>query len=172
MLHSNIDPHNPPARRLGCVALLVDAQERILLVKPTYKPHWQLPGGAAHKGEEISQAVQREVLEETGIIRKFTHYVAADQVMASKTSAEGINFVAVADELTADEIVNLAVPAAASKEISDIRMVSRDDMGDLVIPGQERRIRAAFRTLQAGLLSPFLVEGKPADGIPHWISTI
>jgi 8-oxo-dGTP diphosphatase len=47
--------------------LFRDADGRVLLVKPTYKAGWDIPGGYVEPGESPKQAARREVLEELGI---------------------------------------------------------------------------------------------------------
>ena len=49
-------------------ALVRDAEGRILLLKPTYKKGWTIPGGVMEAdGETPWQACQRELREETGL---------------------------------------------------------------------------------------------------------
>jgi 8-oxo-dGTP diphosphatase len=47
-------------------ALVRNAQNRVLLV---YSPRgdWEFPGGQVEEGETLTQALQREILEETGV---------------------------------------------------------------------------------------------------------
>lgn len=40
---------------------------RILLVQPSYKRHWDLPGGVVERGESPKAAAAREVKEELGV---------------------------------------------------------------------------------------------------------
>lgn len=47
--------------------LFLDAAGRVLLVRPTYKPGWEGPGGAIEQGESPLAACRREVREELGI---------------------------------------------------------------------------------------------------------
>lgn len=47
-------------------ALFVDTAGRVLLVKPTYKPGWDIPGGYLNPGETPLAACQRELAEELG----------------------------------------------------------------------------------------------------------
>ncbi|MFE7359162.1 NUDIX domain-containing protein [Streptomyces sp. NPDC057543] len=42
---------------------------RVLLVKPTYREQWLLPGGGAEPGESPEHACRREVHEELGLLR-------------------------------------------------------------------------------------------------------
>src|SRR5438477_3570465 len=48
-------------------ALFTDAAERILMVRPTYKKHWDIPGGYVEPGESPRAACEREVREELGL---------------------------------------------------------------------------------------------------------
>ncbi|WP_218037921.1 NUDIX domain-containing protein, partial [Streptomyces lycii] len=56
MGHQPTDHTNPPPRRLGAVVLVRDSGSRILLVHPTYKDGWILPGGSADAGGSIAEA--------------------------------------------------------------------------------------------------------------------
>ena len=86
---------------------LIFRRGRILLVKrgkPPLQGYWSLPGGLVEIGEQLEQAVAREVLEETGLIvrpkylaeiferimrdsadRVEYHYVLADYVCVVKS---------------------------------------------------------------------------------------
>lgn len=53
---------------VGVVAVSFDDQERVLLVRHTYRPRhpWGLPGGAVGRNEAMAAAMARELAEETG----------------------------------------------------------------------------------------------------------
>ena len=51
-------------------ALLVDPQDRVLLMKLAFNAHqtvWLTPGGSLHPGESFEDALRREIWEETGL---------------------------------------------------------------------------------------------------------
>jgi 8-oxo-dGTP pyrophosphatase MutT (NUDIX family) len=50
---------------LGARVMLVDGN-KVLLIRHTYVPGWQLPGGGVDPGETIEAAARRELLEESG----------------------------------------------------------------------------------------------------------
>ncbi len=56
-----------PLLLVGAAVLILDASERLLLIKRTDNGSWGLPGGAMEPGETFEQTARRETLEETGL---------------------------------------------------------------------------------------------------------
>jgi len=58
-------------RRVPCVGAVVEDQGRLLLVRRSTEPglgRWSVPGGRVEPGESVTEALVREVLEETGLM--------------------------------------------------------------------------------------------------------
>ena len=52
---------------LGARAIIINNDNKVLLVKHTYQPHWYIPGGGVKKGESTKAAILRELKEEIGL---------------------------------------------------------------------------------------------------------
>jgi 8-oxo-dGTP pyrophosphatase MutT (NUDIX family) len=52
---------------VSVAGVVVDDQGRALLIQRRDNGHWEPPGGVLERDETIPEALQREVLEETGI---------------------------------------------------------------------------------------------------------
>ncbi|MFI6348143.1 NUDIX domain-containing protein [Streptomyces sp. NPDC050560] len=66
----------------GAAVLLRDAEGRVLLVEPNYRPGWGLPGGTVESedGETPRQGARRETAEELGLDRPVGRLLAVDWV--------------------------------------------------------------------------------------------
>ena len=56
-----------PKKTIAGGALFFNAQGRLLIVKPTYRGHWSIPGGVVEEGESPRAGCTREVWEEIGL---------------------------------------------------------------------------------------------------------
>ncbi len=62
--------------RIGCAAVIFDEGRRsVLLTRRADNGEWCLPGGAMEAGESVTEACEREVLEETGLRVRATRLV-------------------------------------------------------------------------------------------------
>ncbi|WP_414169236.1 NUDIX domain-containing protein [Streptoverticillium reticulum] len=67
--------------RTASGALFFDEEGHVLLVRPSYKPKWEIPGGYIETGESPLAACRREVSEDELLAAEFHPKEAVDQLL-------------------------------------------------------------------------------------------
>jgi 8-oxo-dGTP diphosphatase len=90
---------SPAVPLVPCVGAVVhDAGGRLLLIRRGHDPHrgcWSLPGGRVEAGESFEQAVEREVLEETGLTVRATRPVGRVRIPAGAATYDVLDLACV-----------------------------------------------------------------------------
>ena len=126
-----------PRKRVGAGVVYRDASNRVLMVEPTYKPDWEVPGGIVEEGESPRAAAVREVREELGSDLPVGRLLAVDWVCAAPPRTEGLFFLfdgGVLDDRTADSIT---LPAP---ELRSWRWCAPDEVTGLAVQRLARRL--------------------------------
>lgn len=142
---------------MGAGLLVRDARGRVLLVEPTYKPDWEIPGGAVDGGESPRECVVREVGEELGLEVTPGRLLVVDYQHAEPGRTESIMFVfdgGVVDAAWTDQI------ELAADELHSWRMVPPDQLSSLALPRLCRRIDQALAAEAVGQ-ALYLENGQP-----------
>ena len=126
-----------PTKRMGAGAVIQDADGRVLIVKPTYKPAWELPGGAVDDDESPKGACARELREELGITVAIGDLLCVDYNSSTLDYVESLMFLFATEPLDAGTIATIELPA---DELSDHRFVSVSEAVDLLGPRVGRRL--------------------------------
>ncbi|MEY9958851.1 NUDIX domain-containing protein [Streptacidiphilus sp. MAP5-52] len=128
--------------------LFTDPRGRILLLQPTYRPSWVLPGGGNELGEYPDGAASREVQEETGLKRAFTTLLTMDTVPHNTVEANprwafpgATHTVWDGGELTDEEIAGMRM----SRESHAVHLLEPGQLHEHMTPGETRRTLAALR---------------------------
>lgn len=135
----------PPASEaplVPCVGAVVhDAAGRLLLIRRGHDPHrgsWSLPGGRVEAGESAERAIEREVLEETGLVVRAGAPVGRVLIPAGAVTYDVLDL--------ACELID-----------ADQRPVAGDDADDVLF--------ADAATLERLTCTPFLVETLRSWGV-------
>lgn len=127
-------------------ALIRDQRGRILLVEPTYKDHWEIPGGVIEVGETPSQGCARELTEELGLHREPGRLLVVDWAPHPE-QGDRVLFVFDGGTLTEGGIAAIQLQA---EELRSYVFLPPEDAFDQLIPRLERRMRAAVRAQETG----------------------
>jgi 8-oxo-dGTP diphosphatase len=134
-------------KRMAAGALFRDSVGRVLLVEPTYKPTWEIPGGAVEEEESPPAACCREVLEELGLARRAGRVLAVDWVPSRPERPEGLVLVYDGGELAGTDIAAISLQAG---ELSSFAFVERERVPEMASALLARRIAACIEAAAAG----------------------
>ncbi|MDD5567511.1 MAG: NUDIX hydrolase [Patescibacteria group bacterium] len=138
---------NLPKKRISAGALIFDEQGRLLIVKPTYKDHWSLPGGVADENESPRQACLREVKEETGLSLGQLEFICVDYFYPKEEKSEALHFIFSGGILQPGQIENIKIP---KDEISEYRFVEINEASRLLSENFKTRLPKCLEALQKG----------------------
>jgi 8-oxo-dGTP pyrophosphatase MutT (NUDIX family) len=130
-----------PGIPVSAGALVFDRAGRLLILKPTYKSGWTIPGGVMEAdGESPWEACRREVFEETGIDVSRGRLAAMDFRRPRPGRPGGIRFLFDCGKVSDKALAGLTLQ---SEEISESRLVPLPDALALLRGPIRRRVRAA-----------------------------
>lgn len=131
--------------------VFTDDATRVLLLRPTYKDYWDIPGGYVVTGESPRQAAAREVREELGLSVTVGAMLAVDWA-PSENEGDKILFLFAGPNLPTGTAF-----CFADGEISEARYVATGELERYTITRLARRLRSAVRS--SGVA--YLEHGEP-----------
>jgi 8-oxo-dGTP diphosphatase len=141
--------------RVAAGVLFRDEAGRVLLVKPTYKDGWDIPGGYVEPGESPKQAAAREIEEELGLTPPIGRLLVVDW---APHPDEG------------DKLLFIFDGGALGEDTGDL-VVEKDEIDrvefvDLATAGgrMPSRLLERLRSAEAAGTDPYLEYGASAAG--------
>lgn len=128
-------------------ALFLDEERRILVVKPTYRAGWLVPGGVVEPHESPLAACLREVREELALEAQGDRLLCVEYESTDGGYIERINFVFFGGVLSAAQLQTIRIDGC---EIEEYRLVSHAEAMAKLNPPLARRIALALRALRQG----------------------
>lgn len=122
-------------------ALLFDSEGKILLVKPTYKEHWEIPGGVIELDESPLDACKREILEELSLRVAPTDLLCIDYGAATAEKSESLQFVFDGGQLSQKEIGTIHLQ---ENELSGFQFVDSQKAEQLLSGSLAKRVLKAL----------------------------
>ena len=148
-----------PAIPASAGALIYDGAGRLLILKPTYKSGWTIPGGVMEAdGETPWQACQREVREECGLEVQSARLACVDFRRPRPGRPGGMRFLF---DCGAMDRASLRAITLQPEEISEHRLADLKTALTLLRGPVRRRVKAASRA--NGFV--YLEEGRPVPGV-------
>ena len=148
-----------PAVPASSGALIFDRGGRLLILKPTYKKGWTIPGGIMEAdGETPWEACQREVREETGLRVGQARLACVDFRRPKPGRPGGMRFLFDCGPLGGETLAALVLQ---EEEIAESRLLPVPEALPLLSKPVRRRVRAATRA--TGLV--YLEDGRPVEAV-------
>ena len=129
-----------PKVTFGVRCIVMDNRERVLLVRHTYMPGWQFPGGGVDPHESAREAALREVTEGTGLAVKAPAQFVGLYFNKAMAGRDHIAFFAVRDHpaIEPDDLRPRAL------EIAEVRAVPLSELPDDLSVATRRRLDELF----------------------------
>ncbi|MFE0089515.1 NUDIX domain-containing protein [Streptomyces sp. NPDC058991] len=144
--------------RMAAGALFFDDAGRVLMVEPTYKDYWEIPGGYVETGESPLHAAVREVQEELGVTPPLGRLLAVDWA-PSETEGDKVLYLFDGGQLPAEVLAKITLQA---DELKSFAFVAADEINGRTIPRLARRILAAMEA-RAEAAPVYLEHGAKPD---------
>ena len=150
-----------PAIPASAGALIFDRADRLLILKPTYKSGWTIPGGVMEAdGETPWEACRREVREECGLEVRRARLACMDFRRPKPGRAGGIRFLFDCGRIDDQVMAGIVVQP---EEVSEYRLAALPDALGLLRGPIRRRVHAATGSGRKGLV--YLEDGRPVPGV-------
>jgi ADP-ribose pyrophosphatase YjhB (NUDIX family) len=133
--------------RAGAGALITDAEDKVLIVEPTYKPHWEVPGGIVEKGEPPAVACARELREELGLELKIGRLLVIEHQSEPDPRGDSVMFIYEGGMLGSD--LRVTLPPG---ELKSFGFFAREGLAQRLSPRLARRIDHALEARKDGTL--------------------
>jgi 8-oxo-dGTP diphosphatase len=133
-----------PRKRVGAGLVVVDEASSVLLVEPTYKPGWEVPGGMVEAGESPRSAAAREALEELGVEVQVGRLLVMDWRPPGRRPDDGLMLLYRCDSFDVTTIV------LQDEELRSWRWCDPAEVRARTTPFMARRLAAAIAAIADG----------------------
>lgn len=133
-----------PKKRVCAGVLIVDENWRILLVEPTYKDTWEVPGGIVELGESPREGARRECVEELGFDVGIGRLLVIDWVTHGRTPGDALMYMYSTESVDTSQII------LPPEELRSWEWCDPGSVMSRVKAFQARRLFAALDALREG----------------------
>jgi 8-oxo-dGTP diphosphatase len=153
------EPTREPPRIPGSAgALIFDPGGRLLILRPTYKKRWTIPGGQIDVDESPWEACRRETQEECGLVVERGRLVCVDFLAPRPERPGGVRFLF---DCGTFEPEHLAEIRLQEEEIEGHRLAELNEALDLLSGPLRRRVSQSL----GRDCCVYLEEGRPVAAV-------
>jgi ADP-ribose pyrophosphatase YjhB (NUDIX family) len=138
-----------PGVIVSAAALIGDGAGGVLVVKPSYRDHWSLPGGICEFGEAPRAGCARELTEELGIDPHLGELLAIDwqpaQEIYGPTARPAVFFI-----FDGGTLPNLTGIRLQPEELEDCKFAAASELDVLLPAASLPRVTAALAARSSG----------------------
>jgi 8-oxo-dGTP diphosphatase len=140
-------------------ALIFDSNGRLLILNPTYKKGWTIPGGQIEEtGESPWQGCRRETFEECGLRLERARLACVDFLRPRPSRPGGVRFLFDCGALRDEQLAAIRVDGA---EIEEYRLAEAGQAAGLLSGPVRRRALAAIGRKHC----VYLEDGRQVKGV-------
>lgn len=134
-------------KRVAADVLVRDQAGQILIVEPTYKDFWDLPGGMAEANEPPRAAAERELREELGLHTEVGRLLVLDWDAPHGPWDDQLVFIFDTPPMTTDQIASLTVQ---DSELAGFAFLPADQATRRLRPDMAARLTRAIAAQETG----------------------
>ena len=136
--------YNSLPRKRSAVGVLLFRKSDLLVVEPSYRPEWLVPGGVVESGESLSEAAGRECLEEIGCKVQMRSLLCVDYKSGSADTGDAIHFLFLGELAEGDQ------PYADGREIKSVQWLEPSSALVKLDRALALRVSCAMEAMKAG----------------------
>lgn len=154
-MSSNYDWENIPKKRSSSAAIILNKNEKVLIVKPTYREKWLIPGGIDEYNESPLASCRREIKEEIGLDIKMKKLLSFDYKPGSESYLEGFAFIFYGGILSEEQISQIRLK---EEEISEYKFIEKDKIDEMLVDKLKQRVSVSLKALDEN--TTYYLEGQ------------
>jgi 8-oxo-dGTP diphosphatase len=136
-----------PRKIVAAGALVFDGAKRLLIMKPTYRRGWNMPGGVVDANEAPADACRRELVEELGLELEVGRLLSLDW-RPDRGQGDSMQLIFDGPTLTSAQVARIRVP---EDEIAEYRFLPVDEAIAALPERMRPRVAAAVESLERGV---------------------
>ena len=140
---------NLPRKWMGSGALFFNDKGEILIVKPTYKDGWEIPGGGTEEDESPWTTCIRELKEELGLDISEPKLLSIDYIPNIDDKGDRLMFIYDGGILSPDAISKIVLQ---KEELSEYRFVNAVEAAELLGDLLKKRVPNSMKAREQGVV--------------------